>query len=501
MSTPIRDGDGVDDPLIYAPRWARSSQPDRPALASYDHAPPTSPETKPGTTNALRAAAITKAAASITQAAIARAGKQRWIADAPSMVITDLPPMAPGIGGPNIELPPPRLRAFEGDIAIQELWRRLALNPEYLAAAAGAKTTRTDAPVDRQVCVSVAHGGNRCVRGHAAGEFAGGVRQLRVVADAALLDDPVTPATALQPAKMIVESQRAFANEPLPLGVWLNDASGGELLTMVGLATGTRLSAGAPLGARPAGRYRHEISAGVRVCAQGLCRSHGCSHRSALARSTRRQSSRQVGMGPQEGAAPGPAAGSQAACRCHHTQCAGSRSPHQARGGLRKGRRHRLGENCIAAGGQRGRRARLTCSCEDIRSGLSERTWSARIRLRMLRRPGNGTRKRCSSARPRRRVASNGSLPCSDLTCARVHGDAVGRVGCLPHWSCATSHTAKAGTSSHRRAMRRAPDRVPDVPNGWQRQSRAKVIQPPAQRPKRPIASSANFEHVGRWRQ
>ncbi len=75
MSTPIRNEDGVDDPSIYTPRWARSSQPDRPALASYANAPPTSPETKPGTTNALRAAAISQAAASITQTAFAKVGQ------------------------------------------------------------------------------------------------------------------------------------------------------------------------------------------------------------------------------------------------------------------------------------------------------------------------------------------------------------------------------------------------------------------------------------------
>ena len=31
---------------------------------------------------------------------------------------------------------------------------------------------------------------------------------------------------------------------------------------------------------------------------------------------------------------------------------------------------------------------------------------------------------------------------------------------------------------------------IPDVPQGWQRSSRASVIQPPAHRPKRPMASS-----------
>jgi hypothetical protein len=50
------------------------------------------------------------------------------------------------------------------------------------------------------------------------------------------------------PVRLVVESQRGFANDPLPLGVALNETVGGEMLTLVGLANGTRLTAGSPLG-------------------------------------------------------------------------------------------------------------------------------------------------------------------------------------------------------------------------------------------------------------
>ena len=53
---------------------------------------------------------------------------------------------------------------------------------------------------------------------------------------------------SLQPARLVVESHKGFANDPIPLGVSLNAASGSETLTLVGLANGTKLSAGAPLG-------------------------------------------------------------------------------------------------------------------------------------------------------------------------------------------------------------------------------------------------------------
>jgi hypothetical protein len=54
--------------------------------------------------------------------------------------------------------------------------------------------------------------------------------------------------TGREPAHLVVESQKGFANDPLPLGVALNEATGAEMLTLVGLAHGTRLTAGTPLG-------------------------------------------------------------------------------------------------------------------------------------------------------------------------------------------------------------------------------------------------------------
>jgi hypothetical protein len=60
-------------------------------------------------------------------------------------------------------------------------------------------------------------------------------------------EDPVRARRAAL-ARLIVENKRGYANEPLPLGVSLNGASGDELVTLVGLARGTRLSAGMPLG-------------------------------------------------------------------------------------------------------------------------------------------------------------------------------------------------------------------------------------------------------------
>jgi hypothetical protein len=50
------------------------------------------------------------------------------------------------------------------------------------------------------------------------------------------------------PARLVVETHRGFANDPLPLGISLNAGSGGETVTIAGLAEGTSLSLGSPVG-------------------------------------------------------------------------------------------------------------------------------------------------------------------------------------------------------------------------------------------------------------
>src|SRR5262245_56617735 len=53
---------------------------------------------------------------------------------------------------------------------------------------------------------------------------------------------------SIQPARLGIQSQTGFANEPLPLGISLKDASGGETVMVAGLAAGAELSLGTSLG-------------------------------------------------------------------------------------------------------------------------------------------------------------------------------------------------------------------------------------------------------------
>jgi hypothetical protein len=54
--------------------------------------------------------------------------------------------------------------------------------------------------------------------------------------------------TSTHPALVVTASQKGYVNEPLPLGIWLNDASDEETVTIGGLAKDTLLSQGSSRG-------------------------------------------------------------------------------------------------------------------------------------------------------------------------------------------------------------------------------------------------------------
>jgi hypothetical protein len=218
MSAPIGGEDRIDDPLMYAPRWARGRPPQpessTPArdISRLTRSPPMAPDA---------------------------AG------------IMSSPPMAPGIGGFNIE-EPPKLTPFQGDVALKELRRQLSLDPDLeLAPPIRVHDNPLGPWLGRLLIVLLsAVGAFGLALLTLPSDFAQMRKQDSVVVGTAepLLDGLTRARDATPPARLVVESQRAFANEPAPLGVALNDGSGGEMLTLVGLAAGTRLSAGMPRG-------------------------------------------------------------------------------------------------------------------------------------------------------------------------------------------------------------------------------------------------------------
>jgi hypothetical protein len=197
------------------------------------------------------------------------------------------PRMAPGVGGPNIHSPPPRPaptqaagakaplkfspietsedewpatlrgRPFEGDVAVKALRHRMSLDPEFVPAPPVRIRRRRVLPWLTGLTVGA---------GIAAVAALGLVWMTQPTPRQTVLkeDRSVAPAVApklagpqlasvssiIRPlARLIVEDRQAFANEALALGISLDGGTGGEVALLTGLAAGSRLSIGSPVGA------------------------------------------------------------------------------------------------------------------------------------------------------------------------------------------------------------------------------------------------------------
>jgi hypothetical protein len=141
------------------------------------------------------------------------------------------------------------VRPFEGDVAIKDLRERLSRDPHLVPRPPIARQAIPVLPwIGRWLLVlamaACAGFGLRLLTlSHEAGRDAGAIAGVVTP----LLESLRADATA-QPPRLLVESRRAFANEPLPIGVSLNSGSGEEMVTLVGLALGTQLTTGMPLG-------------------------------------------------------------------------------------------------------------------------------------------------------------------------------------------------------------------------------------------------------------
>jgi hypothetical protein len=214
MSTPIPTEEQRDEHLVYAPPWARTSN----------------------------------------KAAEKRVDKP-WRPEVSR-------PMAPGIGGPNLD-PLPKAPTFEGDVGIIQLRRSLSSlepdvmpHPPFARQPKLAERPRTHwaivvglsasvvlaAVVASGVTIMSLSSGNP-IRSEKKGD------RSVVVADASGGVAGLSEHHGKLAARLVLETRQAYANEPLPLRLAVNGASGNEHLLVKGLNAGTRLSAGIPLGA------------------------------------------------------------------------------------------------------------------------------------------------------------------------------------------------------------------------------------------------------------
>jgi hypothetical protein len=160
------------------------------------------------------------------------------------------PPMAPGVGGFNIDPPVPRASRMEGEVAIAHTRPQALPNPNLVPQA----------PIRAQRMALIVESGDSSFIPRLLAVLAiAGVtllmfreetrKQLNDILEAAMSSYKVSSAeTSAHQPRLVVENQKGFANEPLPLGISVKDGSSVETLTVAGLAEGIELSLGTPQG-------------------------------------------------------------------------------------------------------------------------------------------------------------------------------------------------------------------------------------------------------------
>ena len=163
---------------------------------------------------------------------------------APAIADVAVPRMAPGIGGFNIDQPEPRADLVERDVAIGDMPGRLLLKPE--PARQWTIQPRRKAMVEIGAPLLVLNlMAIICIAGLTLLAFREEAGVPVRIPPHESLSGGRTPA---HPVLVATESPKGIANEPLPIGISLKDGSGGETVTIAGLAKGTDLSLGSSQG-------------------------------------------------------------------------------------------------------------------------------------------------------------------------------------------------------------------------------------------------------------
>jgi hypothetical protein len=164
------------------------------------------------------------------------------------------PTMAPGVGGFNIDPPMPRVSAVKSEVAFAhslcqslpnlKIVPRVPLQVQRMAVIveSGESSFLLKVLVIIAIASSILFAFREETR-----------QQLSNILEAVTASYKVSSVEAskvssvevsAQQPRLVVESQKGLPNEPLPLGISLKDASGGEIVTVTGLAREAELSLG-----------------------------------------------------------------------------------------------------------------------------------------------------------------------------------------------------------------------------------------------------------------
>src|SRR5262245_51588608 len=228
MSIPIRRENGIDDPLSCLPHCAGYPVPVRELC----------PIGPPTAARCIDLAARLTAAVNVdTPAPTTNPAEGDIACESTGVVVLDLPPNKPLAIASDAVLGRPRERSAEANTAFENMRGRWLLDPDPMPL-----------PM-RSGKLSFVFGLAAIVVGGALLVVLNEVPEATGVA--AVVSPPSedrSESPSVQAARLVVQSQRGFADDPVPLGISLVDASGEESLALIGLVTGSRLSVGTPLG-------------------------------------------------------------------------------------------------------------------------------------------------------------------------------------------------------------------------------------------------------------
>jgi hypothetical protein len=246
MSTPIPPNIKLEGLNLYAPRGARTpSAPSNQTSPSQTlpHVLECDPRAEEGTQASEAATELLKAAGTPVDDAI--------------RTTLSPPEQEPPISAPSLP-PAPKLRSLRDPVsvrpsAIERPWldhdleetaprRRLRLDPELLPPPPVGARPRIVAPMMIVLMVGCA----AVIGLTMISAFQPDTRRLKRTSQNIPSAAPTFDKPRSEP-RLVVDVQKAFANEPLSLGISVDAATGHESLMLAGLALGTRLSVGAPV--------------------------------------------------------------------------------------------------------------------------------------------------------------------------------------------------------------------------------------------------------------
>jgi hypothetical protein len=264
MSTPIPPNSKLEGLELYAPRWARAptsstkedQAPQSPPVAPSEPEPQAQQQARPW----ARADDVETAQARVDDA-IQRAIKVCRPSDHPDPVDTaPTLPRAPHLTPKQAQLADRSLAMSDSprryrDFGQSGSRRSFRLDPEILPGPPARTQPRVVAPLLARLALVVGFAA-AAAYGLTLLSSRSDLGKTEPASETIAANEPTAPddttrsqsaAKPQVPARLVVEDQRAFKNEPVALGVSVDRATGHELLLLAGLATGTRLSAGNPL--------------------------------------------------------------------------------------------------------------------------------------------------------------------------------------------------------------------------------------------------------------